>query len=601
MSPPELSLRLLGAREKWRRYLLSQVTEAGHWEGELASSALSTAVAVTALKAMDEHAHADAVTEGVAWLVAHANRDGGFGDTVRSNSNLSTTALCYAALRYAGGPQAEPACRNALTWLEGHVGEVRPETLAKAILDRYAEDRTFSVPILMMLAVCGCLGPRESAWRHVMRLPFELAALPRQFYSAVRLPVVSYALPALIAIGQVIHHYRGGGNPLSALLRKLTKPRTLRLLQAIQPSNGGFLEAVPLTGFVTISLAQMGQKAHAVAEKGSAFLRRSQRDDGSWPIDTHLATWVSTLATNALLHCGQADDWASARQAKMRRWLLDQQYRVRHPYTGAAPGGWAWTPLPGGVPDADDTAGAVMALARLDDGSEDVRNAAANGLDWLAGLQNRDGGIPTFCKGWGTLPFDQSCADISAHAIQAVATWAGKGMTKPRWQTMVARAWSYLRKTQSEKGFWQPLWFGNQHHAAQKNPTYGTARVLLALSEAETILAGAKDYSASLERGTAWLISIQKEDGSWGGDSGLPATLEETAVAISALANLGTHFEAVRRGLAWLLDQPLDQPASPIGFYFANLWYFEKLYPVVWTVQALEIAETNGIGLNSDK
>jgi squalene-hopene/tetraprenyl-beta-curcumene cyclase len=26
---------------------------------------------------------------------------------------------------------------------------------------------------------------------------------------------------------------------------------------------------------------------------------------------------------------------------------------------------------------------------------------------------------------------------------------------------------------------------------------------------------------------------------------------------------------------------------SPIGFYFAKLWYFEKLYPLIFTVAAL--------------
>ena len=26
---------------------------------------------------------------------------------------------------------------------------------------------------------------------------------------------------------------------------------------------------------------------------------------------------------------------------------------------------------------------------------------------------------------------------------------------------------------------------------------------------------------------------------------------------------------------------------SPIGFYFAKLWYFEKLYPIIFTVAAL--------------
>ena len=52
----------------------------------------------------------------------------------------------------------------------------------------------------------------------------------------------------------------------------------------------------------------------------------------------------------------------------LREWLLAQQYRAEHPYTHAKPGGWAWTPLPGGVPDADDTPGALLALLELGSG-----------------------------------------------------------------------------------------------------------------------------------------------------------------------------------------------------------------------------------------
>ena len=34
-------------------------------------------------------------------------------------------------------------------------------------------------------------------------------------------------------------------------------------------------------------------------------------------------------------------------------------------------------------------------------------------------------------------------------------------------------------------------------------------------------------------------------------------------------------------------DGTWTQPA-PIGFYFAKLWYYERLYPMVFTVAALE-------------
>ena len=50
------------------------------------------------------------------------------------------------------------------------------------------------------------------------------------------------------------------------------------------------------------------------------------------------------------------------------------------------------------------------------------------------------------------------------------------------------------------------------------------------------------------------------------------------------------HSEAAAKGLVWLLDRidegKLMEP-SPIGFYFAKLWYFEKLYPLIFTLAAL--------------
>ena len=47
---------------------------------------------------------------------------------------------------------------------------------------------------------------------------------------------------------------------------------------------------------------------------------------------------------------------------------------------------------------------------------------------------------------------------------------------------------------------------------------------------------------------------------------------------------------AVDRGVAWLGDAVESgrfREPSPIGFYFAKLWYFEKLYPLIFTVAAL--------------
>src|SRR5262249_6002550 len=200
----------------------------------------------------------------------------------------------------------------------------------------------------------------------------------------ITLPVGSYALPALISLGILQHMKTGLRIPLGRQLRQAAIPRALRKLESIQPVNGGFLEATPLVSFVTMSMAGAGRASHPVGQKAVRFLEGAVRPDGSWPIDTNLSTWVTTLSINALADAGadlnqsgqewdrlqpvypiSCDGQAEVRPPALRRWLIDQQYRETHPFTSAAPGGWGWAPLPGAVPDADDTSGALLALRNL--------------------------------------------------------------------------------------------------------------------------------------------------------------------------------------------------------------------------------------------
>ena len=530
-----------------RERLLAQRTSAGHWEGELSSSALSTATAACALSLVG--GHDSLVRGGVRWLEENQNADGGFGDAEGCPSNISTTTLAWATLSMHNAAAAAPA----EAWLTERVGEVTAGSMAQAISRTYGDDRTFSVPILTHCALAGQFG-----WQHIPALPFELATLPRAWFRWVGLPVVSYALPALIALGQAQHRHWPSKNLMSRFVRELAHTKTLRILQSIQPESGGFLEATPLTSFVTMSLAGSGLKDHPVTRSGVEFLTQSVRGDGSWPIDTNLATWVTTLSINAL----GAGAFSTEERCYLRCWLLEQQYTKVHPYTQSAPGGWAWTNLSGGVPDGDDTAGALLALSVLDDGDNapDIRTAATAGVKWLLGLQNNDGGIPTFCRGWGTLPFDRSSPDLTAHALRAWREWQ---FLDPRIDNAMDRAVDHLVRAQQPDGSWIPLWFGNPWTADQTNPVYGTARVL----ECGDLLP-----ADATRRGKRFLYSVQQEDGSFG-------TIEDTALAVSVLDD--------ERGARWLQERP-DFEASPVGLYFAKLWYSEKLYPLIFSVSALK-------------
>lgn len=559
--------RLETAFRTARDYLLAARHPDGYWEGRLSSSALSTATAISALALAEQAEDAALLRAGARWLVATQNADGGWGDTIDSPSNLATTLLVAAALKLAKHPSANDTLIRAGHYLSKLAGDTPAERVT-AITAAYGKDRTFAVPILLNCALAG-LAP----WEAIPGLPFELAVFPHAMYKALRLHVVSYALPALIAVGLLLHRRHPTRNPLHHLVRELVVNRVMAKLAAIQPDSGGFLEATPLTSFVAMSLLPLYAPAHPVIHRCLRFLRQSMRADGSWPIDTNLSVWMTSSAVTALASAGE---FSGVDAECTTRWLSAQQYQIVHPYTNAAPGGWGWTHLSGGVPDADDTSGAIIALTRLGE-----RAAPLAGVYWLLQLQNRDGGWPTFCQGWGSLPFDKSSPDITAHALRAL-----QAVAPGNYAVVRRRGLQFLHATQREDGAWVPLWFGNQQVPGKYNPVLGTARVLLAYADLQ-------QNGEEARRGVQYLINAQQADGCWGGDRGMPASVEETALAVIALRcwqQLPDVESAYQRGIAYLVrrveDNSWRQPA-PIGLYFASLWYSEEFYPIIWTVEAL--------------
>jgi len=101
----------------------------GRWEGELSSSALATAVASFALQLAGRTAPA---ARGFQWLEKHRNEDGGWGDSDRSPSNLSTTLLVWSALT-AAGTECTDARTGAETWLRDRCGDLTAPLIADAV------------------------------------------------------------------------------------------------------------------------------------------------------------------------------------------------------------------------------------------------------------------------------------------------------------------------------------------------------------------------------------------------------------------------------------------------------------------------------------
>ncbi len=185
----------------------------------------------------------------------------------------------------------------------------------------------------------------------------------------------------------------------------------------------------------------------------------------------------------------------------------------------------------------------------------------------------------------------------------------------------VHRGIKFLEKQQRSDGSWIPLWFGNQFHAADENPVYGTSKVLLMLSDLKLL------NSSLAQRAVRWLLDVQLADGGWGpvvsrdsearrtkkppekypdvqhphfadgepcGAVACKSSVEETALAIEALLQLSPATDEIRsavdEGVTWLVraveSGRLNDPA-PIGFYFAKLWYYDRLYPRLFAAGAL--------------
>ena len=249
VAPPIMNLqtdveRLVAAHNAVRSELLGERTVGGHWVGELSSSPLATAAAVsrtgdrarqrrlrrcrrdiaperTHLQNMLQGDLSELIVESLHWLAERQNADGGWGDTERGRSNIAATLLVQSAFRLTGVPaKYEGLTDRADEFLESQGG-------IAAFRKRYGRDKSLSAPILANAALAGLV-----PWRQVPALPFEYTSLPQKWYGYLQLPVVSYAIPVLVAVGQLKFHHDPPRNPITRVLRMAARKRSLAVDRA---------------------------------------------------------------------------------------------------------------------------------------------------------------------------------------------------------------------------------------------------------------------------------------------------------------------------------------------------------------------------------
>jgi squalene-hopene/tetraprenyl-beta-curcumene cyclase len=192
--------------------------------------------------------------------------------------------------------------------------------------------------------------------------------------------------------------------------RRLALRRCIEWLLEHQDESGDWGGIYPAMHNSVSALVLEGFPLHHDAvRRGLAALDRLvvSDDAGRWLQPTTSACWDTAHMVKALCEAGlgldgdgardrdrdariaAAVDWVRARQ------LLGPQGDWRVYSRNQQPGGWSFQDRNAWFPDLDDTAVVVMVLVLHDPAAVDS-DAVVMGVEWILGMQNRDGGWAAF-------------------------------------------------------------------------------------------------------------------------------------------------------------------------------------------------------------
>ena len=275
-----------------------------------------------------------------------------------------------------------------------------------------------------------------------------------------------------------------------------------------------------------------------------------ERDGGRHIQACESPVWDTLLTLMAMQDCDRDYHQSSSMQCA-GEWVLQQQVKASGDWQvkvkGVKPGGWAFEFANRCYPDVDDTAVALIVLARwrhIFPNRSRLEDAIRLARDWVVAMQCRNGGWAAFDKDndkrlLTEIPFcdfgetiDPPSVDVTAHVLEGLGL-LGMDLSHP----VICRAVDFIRAEQELDGSWFGRW-GVNH-------IYGTAAVLPALKEV-----GEDMTSEYVCRAAEWIAAIQNPDGGWGEtcasymDYSLrgkgPSTASQTAWALMALLAVGT-------------------------------------------------------------
>ncbi len=610
--------RLTEAVARAREALLSAQRPDGHWCYEFEADCTIPADYVLFLRYLGEH-RPELEAKIAKYLRSRQADHGGWPLYPGGDLDISCTVKAYYALKLMGDDPDSPHMLRAREALLARGGAARANVFTR-----------------IALAVFG-----QIPWRGVPFMPPEIMLLPRWFFfhidkvaywsRCVMVPLfVIYAFkaqavnpdgigvrelftvdpekerdyfPVRSVLNRLILAVERTARPLEGLIPGSIRRRALAKAEAwfVPRCNEGGLGAIcPAMIYASMALGLLGHDP-----EGEVMTRVRQAIEDLLVIDDDAAycqpcvspVWDTGLACLALIEEDRESNRSEIDRALS--WLEERQlndepgdWRNNHPTL--AGGGWAFQYENDYFPDLDDTAVVAWAMHRSLDRERFVP-AINRAADWLAGMQSRNGGLAAFDSDnthytLNEIPFadhgallDPPTSDVTARCV----SFFGQ-LERPEDSEALRHAVNFLREEQESDGSWFGRWGSNY--------IYGTWSVLSAFENVRT-----EDVSGMVERGVAWLKSVQHSDGGWGesNDSYLdpnrscavdPSEPSQTAWAMLGLMAAGeSDSDEVRRGAECLManqgedgswrDRFFNAPGFPRVFYLLYHGY-AKFFPL---------------------
>ncbi len=575
----------------------------GYWVGRLESNACMEAQWCLALWFMGLENHhlrprlaqslRETQSEDGAWRIYYGAPAG----------DINTTVEAYAALRSMGDRKDAPHMKKAREWImsKGGLKNIRVFTRYwLALIGEWPWEKTPNLPpeviffpnwfvfsiynfaqwaraTLMPIAVLSARRPSRPLPQSRRLDELFPEGRDKYDYSYPKKPGAGFADAFFLTADKILHGLQSVGEKgRVGFLRQGAISRALEWIIKHQDADGVWGGIQPPWIYSLMALYNEGYaRDHSVVAKGLSAL-----DDPRWRVDQGEATWIQASTspvwdTELTLLAFEDCDLNERHPEEIEKaldWLLAQQvlrpgdWKVKCPKL--EPGGWAFEYKNYFYPDTDDTAVALIALAPFRNDpkwkSKGVETAIERGLNWLIGMQCKNGGWGAFDKDndkkiLTKIPFcdfgealDPPSVDVTAHIIEAFGK-LGIGKDHPS----MVRAIDYIKAEQEADGAWFGRWGVNY--------VYGTGAVLPALHAI-----GEDMTQPYIRKASDWLILHQNEDGGWGESCASymdpkqmgrgKSTASQTAWALMGLAAVGRAEDerAIADGVQFLIERQKD-------------------------------------------